>query len=61
VQGIIGKIVSVNMLPHLIARPGGKRVELDHLVGVIPLNQPGVGAECRLVAAYAGDPGIVAG
>ena len=41
----------LNMFPDLIVRPCGKRVELDHLIGIIPFHKPGVGAEGRLVTA----------
>src|SRR6266508_802242 len=60
-QRIVRKIVCMYMLPHLITRPGGKRIELDHLVGIIPFDKPGVRAESCLVTADARDPGIVVG
>ncbi len=60
-QRIIGEVMGVDMFPHLVACPRGKRIELDHLVGIVPFHKPGIRTEGRLIAADTGDPGVVIG
>src|SRR5215475_10323976 len=61
VEWVVWQVVGVDVFPDLIARPGGQRIEFDHLVGIIPFDESRVCAEGSLVAADAGDPGIVVG
>src|SRR5215216_7853450 len=60
-QRIVRQVILLDMFPDLITRPCRKRIELDHLIGIVPFDKFCVGAESRLVAADAGDPGIVVG
>lgn len=61
VQRVVWQIVRLDVFPDLIAGPGRKRVQLDHLIGVVPLDEPRVSTESRLVAADACDPGAIVG
>src|SRR4030095_1355792 len=58
-QRIIWKVVCLDMFPHLIACPCCERIKLDHLIGIIPFDKSGIGAEGGLVTADTGNPGIV--
>ena len=60
-QRVIGQVVRLDMLPYLVTRPLSQRIELDHLVGIIPFDKFCICPECRLVATDAGDPGVVVG
>ena len=51
--------MGLDMSPYLIARPCSQWIELDHLIGIIPFDQTGVGTEGGLIPADACDPGVV--
>ena len=53
--------VAARVVEHLVEAPGGDRVDLHHLVGVVPLDQRRVSAQRGVLAAQAGDPRLIAG
>src|SRR4051794_37812776 len=59
VQRVVGDIALTDVLPDLLLRPLGERVELDdRAVIVVDLDLADVGAGRPLVAAKAGDPRV---
>src|SRR5688572_19181832 len=59
VQRVGGYLVDVDVGPHPLLVPVGKRVDLEDLVALGPLHLRRVPTAWRLVAADAGDPGVV--
>src|SRR6476469_221161 len=59
VQRVIGNLVDLDVGPDALLVPIRERVELQDAVAVRPLQRGGRGAAWRLVAADAGDPGVV--
>ena len=59
VERVVGHVVLAHVVPDLVLRPFGERVELDdRAVVVVDLDLADVGARRPLVAAQAGDPGV---
>src|SRR5689334_15088024 len=56
VQAVVGHVVGADVLPHILLRPVGQRVELGHAVGGIVFLHGQFGAGGRLGAALSGDP-----
>ncbi len=58
VQDIVGQLEQVNIGPDLFLGPVEQRIDLDQLVGFVPLDGLGIGAVSCLAAADAGYPGF---
>src|SRR3954469_21722733 len=59
VQRVVGNLVDRDVGPDALLVPVGERVQLPDLEAVRPLHLRRVGAARGLVAADAGDPGVV--
>ena len=59
VQRVVGDLVDVDVGPDALLVPVGERVQLPDAVALRPLDLRRAGAARRLVAADAGDPGVV--
>ena len=52
-------VVLGGVVDQLVERPGRERVDLDHPVLLVPVDERRVGPQPRVLAADAGDPGLV--
>src|SRR5262249_43097443 len=59
VERVVGQFVSHDVIPHLTARPGGQRIDLDQAVSRVPFDDADIGARRRLIASERRDPGVV--
>src|SRR5262245_57352004 len=60
VERVIRQFVSHDVIPHLPARPGGQRVDLDQAMSRVPFDNADVGPRRRLIPPERSDPGVVA-
>src|SRR5258706_13783814 len=61
VQWVVGQVISADIIPDLLVRPAGQRVQFYQTISLVPFHQAGVPAGFRLVAADGGNPGVLRG